>query len=321
MANALLLIFIYTYFIYVEMDISFFLVFLILVYSFSAFVEPSSTSILPEMVPDEQLISANSILFSATQISGVIGLFTGGILILEFGGLSGLLYDGFFSLAAGISISFLTIHPERKTNSSIGQSKEISFKEAIGYLKQHMNIMRLILFFMPVNLFASMVSGFYIVYSEHFFSGMPVFYGILVAAEGMGITIGNFIPIRSKTIKTEYFLFGEGFIGLTIVGLAVIHSIIFSPVLLALEGVILGYLTSIYFSYLQLNVDTDILGRITGIDSFLSYIAIPIGFALGGFLSIQFGIEIDFLIAGIGIMFVCLLTYILKIPTLTRLVH
>ena len=314
LVNALIMLFIFAYLKYIGLNVLFMLLSLVVLYSVSSFFEPSSTAFLPEIVEEGKIIKANSILMSSAQISGIIGSLLAGVLILNYGGLSGLLYDGILSMFAALFIS-LVMNPHRKAEAPMGEdSKEkMTFKQAIEYLVKHREIFRLILFFIPINLLSTMVSGFYVVYAYHYFGALPLVYSVLVSIEGVGMAVGSFAPIRLKSIRFEHFLVGEGIIGLTTIGLVLYHSIVLSALLLLIEGIVLGFLTNIYFSDMQINVENRVLGRITGIDSFLGYIAIPLGFVLGGVLSSKFGIEFDFLVSGAGILGTTLLSYFVNL--------
>ena len=314
LVNALIMLSIFAYLRYIGLNVLFLMLSLVVLYSVTSFFEPSSTAFLPEIVEEGRIIKANSFLLSSAQISGIAGSLLGGVLILKYGGLSGLLYDGILSLFAAIFISLVT-NPRRKDEASVEESskEKMTLKQGFRYIIEHRNIFRLLLFFIPINLLSTMVSGFYVVYSYHYFGALPLVYSLLVTVEGAGMAVGSLSPIRLKSIRFEHFLIGEGITGLTIVGLVVSHVIVLSALMLLIEGIALGFLTTIYYSYMQINVENSVLGRITGIDSFLSYIAIPLGFVLGGVLSSKIGVEYDFLVSGIGILLVVFFFYFAKI--------
>ena len=87
-----------------------------LAFSFSRFYVPAKMSIIPDIVREEHLISANSLVTTTGMIASVLGLGLGGLMIEKMGAKNGFVVDAVTFFLSGAII--LTIAPPKKIKIS-----------------------------------------------------------------------------------------------------------------------------------------------------------------------------------------------------------
>ncbi len=92
-------------------DLSLFYVVSFLVASFSCFFGPARQSLMRVLVPKEQLMQANSLIFSGTQACGLIGPAIGGLLLAYLSPKSVFVFDALTFAASALLVSFIRLDP------------------------------------------------------------------------------------------------------------------------------------------------------------------------------------------------------------------
>ncbi|HQP10260.1 MAG TPA: MFS transporter [Candidatus Omnitrophota bacterium] len=131
LARGLLVLFIPIVFIRWEAILPIYII-VFLVFSFSRFHVPAKMSIIPDIVEEEHLITANSLVTSTGMIASVLGLGLGGLIIEKMGAKNGFVLDALTFFLSGAII--FTIIPKKK----IGISKDVIFekgKEIVAKIK------------------------------------------------------------------------------------------------------------------------------------------------------------------------------------------
>jgi MFS family permease len=173
-----------------------------LAFSFSRFYVPAKMSIIPDIVREEHLISANSLVTTTGMIASVLGLGVGGLLIEKWGAKNGFIIDAVTFFLSGAMI-FTIVVPKRiklSKNVFLEKSKELvkeirttfwqEFAEGLKYLFRQKEIRFIVKMFF-ILLFA--VGSLYvvsIVFIQEVFGSKTMHLGSVAVALCLGLFMG-----------------------------------------------------------------------------------------------------------------------------------
>lgn len=227
-----------------------------LTFSIGRFFVPAKLSIIPELVPKEDLLLANSLVNTTGMIAAVIGFGVSGIIVEWLGAKSGFYLDSLSFLISGIFIFMIA----KKVKSAQVNLKEVGkeivevikksvvqeFKEGIIYFIQHKDIRftASIIFMLWSALGAVYVV--LIVFVQNTLHSATKDLGLLIMFLGLGLFLGSLIYGRFgqrishyKTIFSSLILSG---IMLVVFALALENYPYFS--IAALVALLLGFVVS-----------------------------------------------------------------------------
>lgn len=237
----------------------------------TAFYTPARLSILPSIVPREQLVKANSVMSGTLQGTQALGYIIGGILVsqLSLATLASLDLLSFLLSAALISTIQLPqdVAKQAQEQLRIGRFIWQSSKEGIAYLRRH-DLARTLVFMewlehIPHGVWTSALM---LVFVEEALQGEPAAWGWQNGSFYLGAILGAilatavsaFIMRRpGQIIIVNAFLMGF----LTLV-YAQSHTLIFAVVISILYGPMFALRDVAQNSLLQVKVDEDKLGRV-----------------------------------------------------------
>ena len=279
---------------------------MILVNCFSSIFTPASQAIIPRLIAKESLEDANGLLQSATGVVTTAGSAAGGILVVAFGAVWGL---GINTLTYALSAMFLIQiagmlgrPPGDSSRKSTTFRKE--FTEGMRYVVHHRSIFAASFGYFPSNFLSSCVGPYFVVYAGVRFGGNAAVYGYLVAAVAAGVAAGALLVGRIVARPVAGILMGACLVieGACYVALALSDNLGFSLLAAVGDGLTIGFANTLYYSTIQGLVPSDVLGRVMSVGDFGSFASIPAGLVAGGLLIASFGIEVVYVIAGIGIV-------------------
>lgn len=277
--------------------------FLIFVQSFfSSLFEPSRASLIPGMVPKEDLATANGVSSFVWSTALIIGSSIGGILLEIFGVKAVLLLN-----ALSFFLSCLIILKIKETHVAKRHDEKVPFRE-IFKEKKSLLIVTLI---KPIyGLGAAMYLLLAILGKESFstLSHPEAGISILYTARGAGALLGPVLFLRcvgaKKEIIPKIILLGFFMISLGYIGVGSSNSIIFASLctILAHAG---GSVLWVYSStLLQSMCDQKTLGRVIGIEQMGFFTSSTLSQVLiGAIVGSQFltASEATFVLSGIWI--------------------
>ena len=171
-------------------------------FCFSRFYVPAKMSIIPDLVPKENLLMANSLVTTTGMIAFVLGCALGGFLIDKFGARIGFIIDAatFFVSALFVSSINLPIRLKFNKDKILQAGKEIvgtikqSFwgeaKEGMLYLTTHQEIRFIINTLFILLSAAGAVYVVLIVFIQQSFQSITKDLGILAVCLGGGLFLG-----------------------------------------------------------------------------------------------------------------------------------
>ena len=173
--------------------------------------DPATTAMIPDIVPDQKLTRANSIIQGVNSVSYIIGPALGGVLYGLFGIRAVFLANGVSFIASAISEMFITYRQTTRRTRMTIKSTLVDIKEGLAFLKTVRGLLLLLSFAMLTNFFIS--SAFAVVFP--FFAREVVGFssrqfGFLQSSWVIGILLGNIILAAFLSKKSPDTLFKTG---------------------------------------------------------------------------------------------------------------
>ncbi|MDX6666446.1 MAG: hypothetical protein QOG68_2652 [Solirubrobacteraceae bacterium] len=264
-----------------------------------AFFGPAFSALIPELVPADMLVQANSVEHAVRPLaSQVAGPALGGAIVALIGPGGGFLIDAGTFVVSFAFLAALRVQ-EIPAASPAGALKEI--RAGFDYVRSQtwlwatllMAAISLLVFFGPEEVLVP-----YIIKND--FGGGAGDFGIVIACTGLGNAAGSFfvgrreLPRRPVTVM--YWFWGFGMLPLMLFAAAT-RTWHLMPL-----SFVIGFAMSsglvIWTTLMQTRVPRELLGRVTSLDWFVSIGLAPLSFALTAPVSSAIGIDATFVVAG-----------------------
>jgi MFS family permease len=259
----------------------------VLVGAATAFVNPAATALLPHVVPEEEIVTATSLQQSAQQASvALIGPALGGLLVSAVGPGTALLADaGTFAVSAAAVASLRTKARPPAREEPGNAIREV--REGLAYVRGRAWLWGTLLIACiavlciegPVDIALPYVI------KNGWQEGAGT-YGVLLAVAGLAgigasLLVGG-LGLPRRPVATMIGLWAVSI--LAIAGFALVDGLLWAvPFALVFGAGTAG--DTIWFALLQTNVPRELLGRVSSLDWMLSFLLLPLSYALAGPLS------------------------------------
>lgn len=267
-----------------------------------AFFQPAFTALVPQLVPEEDLPSANSLSSMSMQFGRILGPAVGAGVVAAIGAPLAFLVNGLsFFVSALFLLPLLWMNiPRVKSEHDASVLRDIREGFAAVFASQWLWVS--IIIFALTNI---ALSGPYSVAMPFLVNdalgGSVETLGFIymvfpIGFLGGGLYLGRFHKIRRRGI----LMYGAGIvagIGLAAFGLVPPLWVLVIAALANGAALEMGHLT--WTNTLQEMVPNEKLGRVVSIDNMGSFALLPVGFLLAGWATEQFGAPIVFLISGL----------------------
>jgi MFS family permease len=283
----------------------------IVIGSIDAFFQPAAFALVPEIVPEEDLPSANALTSMSFQLGRVVGPPIGG-LVTAIGGVTfGLLLNGASFLVGGLLLAPLLVGaraPERDDGAEAGWWPETRGGFQMVWRDP---VLRLGVF--ANTLAAAMLVGPFMValpfLAAERFGNDATAYGLLLAVFPVGFLLGSLWAGRQETLRRPgWLLFGGTAIGglaLALFGFPLPAAVIVAAALI--NGFGLEIATQAWTLIMQQRAPAERLGRLASISELGFWLLTPVSMAAAGFLADRFGAGVTFFFGGVGAAAVSLL--------------
>jgi len=239
-----------------------------LVFCLGRFYIPAKMSIIPDLVTQDGLLGANSLVSVTGMIAFVLGCALGGFIVEKFGARGGFILDAMTFLCSGALIVSMNHHLKLKVDSAaiLNTSKEMineiqksiiqEMKDGVSYLFNHRDIRFIINMFFILFSAAGAIYVVIIVFIQDAFNTITRDLGLLAVCLGVGLFFGSLIYgrwgqkiSRFKVISLCLFLGGVMLILFASIvekipslkvasGLAFILGLVVGPIMIASTTII-----------------------------------------------------------------------------------
>lgn len=268
----------------------------------TAFFHPAYTAAVPEVLPSETLLSANSLTSLSKQLSRSVGPLIGAAIVQLGGVASAFAFNGisfFISAACLIPMLGLT-YLSKVTPQTAGVLSQV--REGIT------TVLRLPWLWISITIisFANLTQWGPILVSLPFLiqqdlnssiDALAMVYTMLsVGSVVSALWLGRMSRIRHRGLITYTALIVGGIMTLV---LGIPNSLIGIALASFLIGASSETFNLIWTQTMQEMVPREVLGRVASIDYLGSFVLVPVGYALAGWATDRIGASLVFIIGGI----------------------
>jgi DHA3 family tetracycline resistance protein-like MFS transporter len=265
------------------------------------FFQPAYTAVLPDIIPRESLVSANSLTALSKQLAKVLGPVSSGM-IVKWGSISAAFAANAasFLISAGCLVPMLRLVNAR--TSRMGESSVIrDLKDGLRAVASSPWLWITIVIASLFNVTQAgpyMVSLPFLVRDQlHADAGSL---GLVYSMFAVGSVVATLIMNRFSVMQRRGLLAYGALItgGLMTLGLGVSRSFTSVFAFSLVLGGSLTVFTLIWVSTLQDLVPREFLGRVASIDNLGSYALLPLSYVLTGWATDRFGVAMVFIVGG-----------------------
>jgi DHA3 family macrolide efflux protein-like MFS transporter len=255
----------------------------------NAFFQPAFAAIIPDLVPADRLVAANSMYMFSFQVLQLVGQGVGGVLYRLLGAARLFLFDGIsFLFAAGSEALVRIPPPPPRARQGFGASAReflASMREGLRYIRSTPGLMPFLVAPTAYNACATsllVLLPFFVRLNLH---AGPEWYGFLLAAISLGSILGYLLAglVRvtgEKRARLLVPLIASAPAPMALTGF--VHNGPLALVLALAMGIMLGLINVNLVTLLQTTTPDELRGRVLGLWSSLTSAVMPLGMALGG---------------------------------------
>ena len=250
-----------------------------LAFSFSRFYVPAKMSIIPDIVEEEHLISANSLVTTTGMIASVLGLGLGGLMIEKLGARNGFIVDAITFFLSGAMIFTIVVPKKIKISKNIilEKGKEIVSEIKMSFWQEFIEGFKYLFKQKEIRFIASMffvllsaVGAIYvvsIVFIQEAFHSKTMHLGSVAVSLCVGLFLGVLIygkwGKRERWDKTIFSCFSAG--GITLIAFAAVvyhYPVIWFAMILAMFlGMIIGPIFIASYTMVHILCDEKMRGK------------------------------------------------------------
>lgn len=287
----------------------------------SALFAPAFQGLIPDLVANDSLASANAINQMSTQTSTLVGQALGGVLYVAWGPAVLLLVDGVSFAYAGIATWFL---PTDRRVTQGATSVRLAFARyaaetgaGIAYVWRRTGMTAVLIIFAGVNCLFMPVFVLLPLYAREVLGTGPEWYGFLLSGSGIGALAGSIAAsVMLRKVRVHSAVVRACLSGVAAGVMLLAASA--SPWVALAAFIAIGALSSIInvtvITAFQSAVPPDVRGRVMALVIALSTAAVPIGMGLGGMLGDRWrsSLHLVFAGSGVGIAILAGLSFVLR---------
>ncbi len=276
---------------------------------------PALASVLPDLVPREQLQPANALMSMLRSGLTILGPTAGGLLVVGVGAGWAIGINGATYLLSALLLFGVRLPAARRT---AGASMLSDLREGWSYVRSTTWLWSVVLAFCAICA----------LHQGGFFTLGPVLakatsigesgWGLILSAEAVGLLVTGVVLLRVRLERPLLWgMLGTAIYGLPLIVLGLHPDLPVVLVAAFVAGVGIEVFGLGWNLALQEHVPPDMLSRAFSYDALGSFAAIPLGQLAAGPLADLFGIDRVILAAGLGVSAVALAT--LSVPSVRNL--
>ena len=272
----------------------------------SAISFPAMASMVPQLVPREQLQPANALLSLTRNGLTVLGPTVGALLVVTIGSGWALAVDAATWLVAALLLAPVRVPPKERKAST---STVADLREGWTFFRSTTWLWVIVLAFGVLNMIhTGTMQTLGPAVAEDADSVGRQGWGLVLSAEGLGLVVMAFVLLRFRLERPLFW-------GMAAISLASVPMIMLGaqPVLVALvvaafvAGAGIEVFSMGWNLAMQEQIDDDMLSRAYSYDALGSFVAMPIGQLLWGPLAIWLGSDRVLVASGVAYAVICAL--------------
>jgi MFS family permease len=273
----------------------------------SAISFPALASVMPQLVPREQLQPANVLMSMQRGVVSVVGPAVGGVLVVTVGAGWAVAIDGLTYLAAAAVLLLVRVPPPLPPEERTSTWDDL--REGWRYFRSTTWLWVVVLAFCMIN---ALHSGAFDTLGPVLAKSSAIGeagWGLILSAGAAGLLFSTLVMLKVPLQRPLFW----GMLGITLFGVQIVvlgaHPTLVPVVVAAFVGGAGLEVFSLGWNLaMQEQVPDEMLARAYSYDSLGSWIAMPIGQLAAGPLAVAFGTRHTILAAGILYVVLCLAT-------------
>lgn len=273
----------------------------------STFQQPAIQSIIPQLVPKDQLVKTNGWMQLMNAGSFLLGPVIGAALYAAFPMSAVLLSDVIGAALASLALGIVKI-PKLEKSHEMKQNMMTEFKEGLLVFRQDKTLFYLVIAEALCMFFYAPLSSFYPLMTSDYFSlsamhGSAVELSFAVGMIASSLLFSSILKVQRK-IRVSYMgLFGMGAIS---AACGMIPPVFSGWILFAILCMGLGASGNVHTipltAYIQETVEAEKMGRAFSVLTLISSVTMPVGLLFSSPIAEKVGVSVWFFIAGIAIL-------------------
>jgi DHA3 family macrolide efflux protein-like MFS transporter len=265
------------------------------------FFNPARNAIIPCIVSEETLLTANALMQASQLISVILGASMAGMVVGWLGPASAFVFDSFTFAFSAAAIATLSI-PLVNSNSDKANSRVIwnQLVEGLRYIKNSSPLLHAIITTAVATFGFGAIMVLGIIYLDETLGMGAEGFGFLYAFQGLGVVIGGALIDRlASNVSTNRVVGGcMVILGLSIIAFAVAPSYPLVLVAVAIIGLSIVSARAALVTLTQLLVPNEKLGRVESAVTMVIGASTSASMALSGLFGDLIGVQAVFIAAG-----------------------
>lgn len=284
----------------------------------NAFWWPAFMGLTPEIVPEDKLQSANSVIAFGANSMNIIGIVAGGVIVAAIGPGLAVLLDGFSFLIAGILVLQLRKFGKKQSDT---EHQNSVYDDLIHGWKE----------FSSRHWVVAVVGGYTIIamVMESVFAVLGPYnaklnldgakpWSYVLASLSFGMMLGVVVSMRIRPKHPLYIgLVAQFALVSWIVAMGITDALWIIIVLGFLTGVGMDMFMILWQTTLQQNIPRESLSRVSSYDAFGSLAMAPLGLIMAGPIAEKFGIGAT--LVAFGLLSGVTLLVVISMPSVRKL--
>jgi MFS family permease len=268
---------------------------------------PALASVLPQLVPRDQLQSANVLTSMMRSVLTIVGPSVAGILVVTLGAGWALAIDGITYLAsAALLLKVVLPAPARRSE---GTSTITELREGWTFFRQTTWLWVVVLAFCAL---CALHQGGFFTLGPVLAKGTAIGeqgWGLILSAEAAGLLVTSLVMLRLRLERPLFWgMLGTALYGLPMIALGLDPHVATAVVAAFVAGAGIEVFSLGWNLAMQEHIPDHLLSRAFSYDALGSMAAVPLGQLAAGPLAEAFGIRPVILVAGIAVVAVALIT-------------
>ena len=280
--------------------------------SVQQFFSPAEQAMVPRLVPDDELMTANAVSGQVSNVSRLAGSALGGILAAVGGIIAVTLIDAASFLASALLLALVRTTGRTAASSEGGSIRArlaqvgAELRDGLQMSARHAVLRALMIFALVTSVGEGIMSTLFTPFVEHVLHGTPQDLGLIVAAQAVGGIVGGIVAAACGHRARASRLLSYGAIAFGLVDLAIfLYPLGYVAVWPAIVGMIIvglpGALTLAgLITLFQRSSEDSYRGRVFGAVSALEGVTVLAGTLAAGYLSRFVGIVPVLAVQGAG---------------------
>ena len=279
---------------------------------------PAFSGIVPEVVPEEHLQSANSIVSFGSNMTNIFGIVLGGIIVASIGSGWAIVIDGFTFLIAGLLVlqlrSFGTTREQHEESPSVLQDLVHGWKE----FSSRSWVLAVVLGYTVIAMCIEAVFAVVGPYHAKMELGGPKPWSWIMAALSVGMAAGVVISMRYRPQRPLIIgIASQLGMVMWVLAMGLTNWLPILMITAFLCGIGFDFFMVVWQTALQTHIPRESLSRVTSYDAFGSLAMAPIGLVVAGPIAERIGSAETMVL--IGIVVAVALVGILSVPGVRNL--